>query len=252
MASLELSPYPGIPYFVKTTTHRWPKCQALGTLTATMVGMEADGNQKRRYDWAGVQQYFDAGNGFTKCQQAFGFSHTAWIKAIRRGNLRIPRRVDRLSDRRRLSDWAAIQKFHDDGHSYLECRARFGFAPASWTKAVHRGEITPRSRAEPLAKILARSRSRTPIKRRLIGAGILVNECDDCGLSEWRGKPISIQIDHRNGVRDDHRIENLRMLCPNCHSQTGTFGARNIKKVDPGSSNGRTAASEAAYRGSSP
>ena len=100
---------------------------------------------------------------------------------------------------------------------------------------------------------LANSKSPITIKRHLLRAGIIVNRCDWCGLSAWRGRPLSIQIDHINGIRDDHRVENLRMLCPNCHSQTETFAGNNIKSNgSPGSSNGRTAASEVAYRGSSP
>ena len=69
------------------------------------------------------------------------------------------------------------------------------------------------------------------IKQRLIRAGILENRCEECGLTDWRGKPLSIQIDHINGIKDDHRRENLRMLCPNCHSQTETFGSRNRNRT---------------------
>jgi hypothetical protein len=71
---------------------------------------------------------------------------------------------------------------------------------------------------------------RSTIKRRLLNFGILRNTCDECGICEWRGRPLSVQIDHINGDRNDHRIENLRMLCPNCHSQTEIFGGRNLGK----------------------
>lgn len=180
---------------------------------------------KARYDWAEVQRFYDEGNGFVACQQRFGFSHTAWIKAARRGDLRVP--PNRFGDRRRRYDWAEIQRYYDEGYSYRQCRERFGFNAMTWHKAVTRGELRTRPRRWSLERILAQSRSRASVKRRLIGAGILKNVCDECGLDEWRGKPISIQLDHRNGVRDDHRLENLRMLCPNCHSQTETFGAKN-------------------------
>lgn len=54
--------------------------------------------------------------------------------------------------------------------------------------------------------------------------------CTDCGIGNvWNEKPIRLQIDHINGVRTDNRFENLRYLCPNCHSQTDTFTGRNIK-----------------------
>ena len=196
-----------------------------------MLGrMEEQCKRRGRYDWAAVQRFVDEGHRFVACCKAFGFSHTAWIKALNRGELRVPRDGETFADRRRRYDWADVQRYYDEGHSYRECRDRFRFAPASWTKAVQRGELVARGRLTPINKVLATSRSRTTIKRRLIQAGILINACDDCGLTEWRGKPLSIQIDHRNGIRDDHRLENLRMLCPNCHSQTETFGAKNHRR----------------------
>ena len=55
--------------------------------------------------------------------------------------------------------------------------------------------------------------------------------CEECGITgEWNNKPINLQLDHINGNRKDHRLENLRWLCPNCHSQTDTFCARNSNK----------------------
>jgi hypothetical protein len=54
-------------------------------------------------------------------------------------------------------------------------------------------------------------------------------KCVHCGIgSEYNGKPITLQIDHINGVRTDHRKVNLRWLCPNCHSQTETWGYKNV------------------------
>ncbi len=50
-------------------------------------------------------------------------------------------------------------------------------------------------------------------------------ECAICYLSKWLGQKITLQVDHINGIATDHELENLRFLCPNCHSQTKTFGA---------------------------
>ena len=68
------------------------------------------------------------------------------------------------------------------------------------------------------------------LKRRLIREEILEYKCAICGINQWLGKEISLQLDHINGINNDHRVENLRFLCPNCHSQTNTYGGRNVNK----------------------
>jgi len=65
------------------------------------------------------------------------------------------------------------------------------------------------------------------LKKRLICEGVLAERCSECGLTQWLGKPISLHLDHVNGKRRDNRLENLRLLCPNCHSQTETYCAKN-------------------------
>lgn len=84
---------------------------------------------------------------------------------------------------------------------------------------------------KPLQEILVENSSynnRYSLKKRLLEAGLLKNHCYFCGLkSVWNGKPLSLQLEHSNGVFDDNRLSNLKLLCPNCHSQTKTFGGGN-------------------------
>jgi 5-methylcytosine-specific restriction endonuclease McrA len=65
------------------------------------------------------------------------------------------------------------------------------------------------------------------LKNKMLKEGIMKNECSVCGISMWQGKSLNMQLDHINGNSTDHRLENLRMICPNCHSQTDTFCGKN-------------------------
>ena len=68
--------------------------------------------------------------------------------------------------------------------------------------------------------------NRTKLKERLVKEGIKEYKCECCGISEWQGKPITLQLHHLNGIHNDNRLSNLQLLCPNCHSQTENFGTR--------------------------
>jgi len=66
------------------------------------------------------------------------------------------------------------------------------------------------------------------MKIRIIRDGLLDYVCAECGnTGEWNGKKITLQLDHINGTHNDHRLTNLRFLCPNCHSQTETYAGKN-------------------------
>ena len=77
--------------------------------------------------------------------------------------------------------------------------------------------------------------SRTNLKRRLYEAGLKERRCELCGQTEmWRGKRITLILDHINGVRDDNRVENLRIICPNCAATLDTHCGRNGRDtLDP-------------------
>ena len=65
------------------------------------------------------------------------------------------------------------------------------------------------------------------LKKRLISENLIEKKCNCCGITNWMGKDITLQLDHINGINNDHRLENLQLLCPNCHSQTDTWCGKN-------------------------
>jgi Zn finger protein HypA/HybF involved in hydrogenase expression len=93
-----------------------------------------------------------------------------------------------------------------------------------------RGDIHPSSMSLNDVLVEGSRYSTSALRKRLIKLGLKEEKCEECSLSEWRGLPIALELDHINGVSNDHRIDNLRMLCPNCHAQTPTWRGRNIKR----------------------
>lgn len=68
------------------------------------------------------------------------------------------------------------------------------------------------------------------LRKRLVNEGIKSGYCEECGLPPvWRDKPLSMHLDHKSGDRTDNRKQNLQILCPNCHSQTITYGKIKLK-----------------------
>ena len=129
----------------------------------------------------------------------------------------------------RRYDWAEVQRAVDAGSSRRDCMVRFGFSRDAWGKAVKRGDIVPNDWVTSLDELLVtgRRRQRGHIKMRLIGAGLKENCCEECGIRDWREKPLNMALHHMNGDGADNRLENLKLLCPNCHAQTANYGGRN-------------------------
>jgi DNA-binding transcriptional ArsR family regulator len=142
------------------------------------------------------------------------------------------RRLGYEASGRRHYDWSEVQAYYDTGATFRECRLRFGFSAGAWHKAVQRGEITPRQARAPLEELLVAGRRIQGIhlKKRLIRAGLKEDRCEECGIDEWCGQPLPAALHHVNGDVYDNRLENLQLLCPNCHSQTENFAGRNARR----------------------
>lgn len=80
------------------------------------------------------------------------------------------------------------------------------------------------------------SHSTKLVKRAILREKLIPETCSECGIGPtWNNKPLVLRLDHKNGIRNDHRLENLRFLCPNCDSQSSTYCGRNKSKSFSGS-----------------
>jgi len=100
----------------------------------------------------------------------------------------------------------------------------------SWSK----GKTIPNRKLKtriPLDKILVKNSTyqSNKLRLRLLREGIFEHKCYKCGRKTWNGEDIALDLEHINGDNSDNRIENLTMLCPNCHAQTPTYRGRNKK-----------------------
>ena len=94
----------------------------------------------------------------------------------------------------------------------------------------NKGKIRPRV-IDSDAFVENSNLARHVIKKRIIRDNLLEYKCTCCGIGAiWNDKKLCLQLDHLNGVNNDNRLDNLRFLCPNCHSQTDTYAAKNIMK----------------------
>ena len=66
------------------------------------------------------------------------------------------------------------------------------------------------------------------LKNRLFSEGYKERKCEKCGLTMWNGLPIPLELHHKDGNRTNHKLDNIEILCLNCHAQTETFRAKNI------------------------
>lgn len=119
------------------------------------------------------------------------------------------------------------------GQSHLanRCRAE-GLDHSHFVgQASNKGKVFgPKRPIEEYLSNLVRINSHA-LRMRLLKEGVKEYRCECCRRKTWNGKPINLELDHINGEHGDNRLENLRILCPNCHSQTETYCGKNRRRV---------------------
>lgn len=124
--------------------------------------------------------------------------------------------------------------YNPDGGSYLqnmkEMCEKYGFDTSHFRGCGHTKNIG--NFKTPIEKYLNNEQAITSFKlrNRLFAEGYFEKRCCKCGLTEWLGQPIPLELHHKDGNKQNNNLNNLEILCPNCHYFTDTYKTKNIKK----------------------
>lgn len=126
-----------------------------------------------------------------------------------------------------------------EGAGYKSCRRLVKVLNLETSHFLGRGHLIGKnhnwSKRHETTSILTKNSSYTStyhLKNRLLAENLLIYKCyvHNCDIGAvWLNSPLTLQLDHINGDNTDNRIENLRLLCPNCHSQTNTYAGKNSR-----------------------
>lgn len=143
--------------------------------------------------------------------------------------------VQRIKESATMADFLKTFGLKNAGNNYRQCRKRLqklGLNTDIFLPIHEASNYNRQMTVDNFKMILASNKkiSRVCVKKYIIRFKLIEYICKECGIRAlWNKKPISLQLEHINGIPNDNRLENLCFLCPNCHSQTSTFSGKKLK-----------------------
>jgi len=136
-----------------------------------------------------------------------------------------------------MSELLASFHLENKGNNYVTCKARINHLGLNIDHYLNRIDAIVLRKTVSEDEVIDRLNSGVPtergsVKKYIRRYNLVPYVCRDCGITNnWNNKPISLQLEHINGISSDNRIDNLCFLCPNCHSQTDTYAGKRHKKI---------------------
>lgn len=141
-----------------------------------------------------------------------------------------------------------LQQFCNESESYREVAAKIGYSPDGGSSIATVKEMvalynfdTSHFKGKGHSKNIGRRKTSTEaylnnevkitshkLRLRLLKDGYFENKCCCCGLTEWLGQPIPLELHHKDGNKDNNNLSNLELRCPNCHYFTETYKSKNV------------------------
>ena len=124
----------------------------------------------------------------------------------------------------------AAQRLNFHFNTFKRYAEEFGcYCPNQGRKGIKTGKKATRYKTEDILHGKYPEYQSNKLRIRLLEEGYKEHKCECCGLSEWNGKPIPLELHHKDGNSHNHILSNLILLCLNCHAQTDTFRSKNDK-----------------------
>jgi HNH endonuclease len=128
----------------------------------------------------------------------------------------------------------AASKLNIHWNSFIKLVKELGLTPKPLSERIKYKRIHNFGRGIPLIEIIEGKHPQYntfALKNRLLKAKLLERKCDNCKLEKWLGEDIPLEMHHKDGVSYNHKLENLQLLCPNCHTLTDTYRSKNSKRA---------------------